>query len=74
MQPPDTALTRMYNQPTHKVPDGRGGFKSVGMLYKNPINCLWKTASTEGIRGLYKGAFRRDIIYDPFACSTEPEQ
>ena len=49
----------MYNQPTRKVPDGRGGFKTIGVLYKGPIDCLWKTASTEGIHGLYKGAFVR---------------
>ena len=68
MQPPDTALTRMYNQPTQKVPDGRGGFRSVGVLYKSPIDCLWKTASTEGIRGLYKGAFTREA----FRTTTPP--
>lgn len=58
MQPFDTALTRVYNQPTERKPDGRGGFRTVGLLYRNPIDCLWKTASTEGIRGLYKGERR----------------
>lgn len=57
MQPADTALTRMYNQPTHRIPDGRGGMKTVGVLYRNPFDCLWKTVSTEGVKGLYKGAF-----------------
>lgn len=55
MQPADTALTRMYNQPSQLVPNGRGGMKTVGLLYKNPIDCLWKTVSTEGVYGLYKG-------------------
>ena len=44
-------MTRMYNQPTVKGPDGR----IVGTLYKNPIDCLWKTFKAEGIRGWYKG-------------------
>ena len=44
-------LTRMYNQPTVKGPDGR----TIGVLYKNPIDCLWKTFKTEGILGWYKG-------------------
>lgn len=53
MQPADTALTRMYNQPTKVMPDGR----TVGLLYKNPIDCLWKTVKTEGVFGWYKGTF-----------------
>jgi solute carrier family 25 protein 34/35 len=43
----------MYNQPTVLGPNG----KMVGTLYKNPIDCLWKTAKTEGVRGWYKGTF-----------------
>lgn len=34
MQPADTALTRMYNQPTEIV-NGR----TRGLYYKNPIDC-----------------------------------
>ncbi|PLW15081.1 hypothetical protein PCANC_13068 [Puccinia coronata f. sp. avenae] len=42
MQPADTALTRMYNQ-----------FDQSGKrLYKNPIDCLWKTVRIEGFTGL----------------------
>ena len=50
---PDTlqALTRLYNQPTISGPDGR----LTGALYKNPIDCLWKTFKAEGVYGWYKG-------------------
>jgi solute carrier family 25 protein 34/35 len=51
MQPADTALTRVYNQPTEVSPDGR----IRGLLYRNPIDCLWKTFKAEGIKGWYKG-------------------
>lgn len=64
MQPFDTALTRVYNQPTERIPNGRGGFKTVGLLYRNPIDCLWKTISTEGVTGLYKGVYRRYVFID----------
>ncbi|KAG5342050.1 hypothetical protein C0989_005730 [Termitomyces sp. Mn162] len=46
------ALTRMYNQPTIRGPDGR----LQGTLYKNPIDCLWKTFQAEGVYGWYKGS------------------
>ncbi|KAJ6483906.1 mitochondrial carrier domain-containing protein [Mycena vulgaris] len=65
MQPADTALTRMYNQPTVLGPNG----KMVGTLYKNPINCLWKTAKTEGVRGWYKGTFPQSFC-SPKSRST----
>ena len=39
MQPPDVALTRMYNQPLITLENG----KTVGAYYKSPIDCLWKT-------------------------------
>jgi solute carrier family 25 protein 34/35 len=53
MQPADTALTRMYNQsPNALGPDG----KVRGLLYKNPIDCLYKTFKTEGVMGWYKGS------------------
>lgn len=41
----------MYNQPTMQLPNG----KIVGTRYKNPIDCLWKTITTEGPLALYKG-------------------
>lgn len=52
-QRPKQALTRMYNQPTERLPSG----KMVGTLYKNPIDCLWKTLKTEGPLGWYKGPY-----------------
>ncbi|KAI0033979.1 oxaloacetate carrier [Vararia minispora EC-137] len=52
MQPADTALTRVYNQPTQKLSNG----KIVGTLYRNPIDCLWKTFKTEGPLAWYKGS------------------
>jgi len=59
MQPADTALTRVYNQPTVVEPDGR----LRGTLYRNPIDCLWKTFKTEGVRGWYKGSFLCRAIF-----------
>lgn len=41
----------MYNQPTEKLANG----KTVGLLYKNPFDCLWKTLKAEGVFGWYKG-------------------
>ncbi|PWN91243.1 mitochondrial carrier [Acaromyces ingoldii] len=51
MQPADTALSRVYNQPT--MIDARG--KSVGTLYRGPLHCLYLTAKTEGPLAWYKG-------------------
>jgi solute carrier family 25 protein 34/35 len=36
-----------------QMPSGR----MVGSLYKNPIDCLWKTITTEGPLALYKGMY-----------------
>ncbi|KAF8215892.1 oxaloacetate carrier [Mycena galopus ATCC 62051] len=66
MQPADTALTRMYNQPTVLGPNG----KMVGTLYKNPIDCLWKTAKTEGLRGWYKGSTAHFLRIAPHTIIT----
>lgn len=41
----------MYNQPTMQLSNGA----IVGTLYKSPIDCLWKTITTEGFLALYKG-------------------
>ncbi|KIM32446.1 hypothetical protein M408DRAFT_20740 [Serendipita vermifera MAFF 305830] len=70
MQPFDTALTRVYNQPTERRPDGRGGFRTVGLLYRNPIDCLWKTISTEGVTGLYKGSTAHFLRIAPHTIVT----
>jgi solute carrier family 25 protein 34/35 len=66
MSPADTALTRMYNQsPDAKGPDG----KVRGLLYKNPIDCLYKTFKTEGIAGWYKGSFAHLLRIAPHTVS-----
>ncbi|KAF5313189.1 hypothetical protein D9619_002625 [Psilocybe cf. subviscida] len=66
MQPADTALTRMYNQPTVVGPDGR----LRGTLYKNPIDCLWKTFKIEGVRGWYKGSTAHFMRIAPHTIIT----
>ncbi|RDB28778.1 Mitochondrial oxaloacetate transport protein [Hypsizygus marmoreus] len=66
MQPADTALTRMYNQPTIRTPDGR----LQGTLYKNPIDCIWKTFKIEGVRGLYKGSTAHFMRIAPHTIIT----
>ncbi|KAI9678646.1 MAG: Mitochondrial oxaloacetate carrier protein [Caeruleum heppii] len=43
MHPPDTIMSRMYNQ--------------TGNLYKGVFDCLYKTISTEGVLAIYKGYF-----------------
>ncbi|CAF9904148.1 MAG: Mitochondrial oxaloacetate carrier protein [Heterodermia speciosa] len=43
MHPPDTIMSRMYNQ--------------TGNLYKGVFDCLYKTISTEGLFAIYKGYF-----------------
>ncbi|KAK7695047.1 hypothetical protein QCA50_002235 [Cerrena zonata] len=66
MQPADTTLTRMYNQPTRVLPNG----KHVGVLYKNPIDCLWKTAKAEGVLGWYKGSTAHFLRIAPHTIIT----
>ncbi|TFY81527.1 hypothetical protein EWM64_g2489 [Hericium alpestre] len=66
MQPADTALTRVYNQPTERLPDGR----TVGKLYKNPIDCLLKTLRTEGPMGWYKGSTAHFLRIAPHTIIT----
>ncbi|KAK2461434.1 hypothetical protein APHAL10511_005897 [Amanita phalloides] len=66
MQPADTATTRMYNQPTTQLPNG----KVVGTLYKNPIDCLWKTFKTEGVYGWYKGSTAHFLRIAPHTIIT----
>ncbi|KAJ2055437.1 Mitochondrial oxaloacetate carrier protein [Coemansia sp. S146] len=48
MNPFDVVSTRMYNQKSSAAGHG-------GALYKNPIQCFYKTVSTEGFFSLYKG-------------------
>ncbi|PWN49190.1 mitochondrial carrier [Violaceomyces palustris] len=66
MQPADTALTRMYNQPVRV--DERG--RSVGTLYRNPIHCLYLTAKAEGVLGWYKGTTAHLLRIAPHTVLT----
>ena len=43
MHPPDTVMSRMYNQ--------------TGNLYKGAFDCLFSTIRTEGVLAVYKGFF-----------------
>ncbi|KAI5367790.1 Putative mitochondrial carrier UCP, mitochondrial carrier domain superfamily [Septoria linicola] len=43
MHPPDTVMSRMYNQ--------------TGNLYSGAFDCLYRTVKTEGILAVYKGFF-----------------
>jgi len=43
MHPPDTVMSRMYNQ--------------TGNLYKSAFDCLYQTVKTEGLLAVYKGFF-----------------
>ncbi|MBW0488229.1 hypothetical protein O181_027944 [Austropuccinia psidii MF-1] len=60
MQPADTTLTRMYNQ-SHEA--GK-------QLYKNPLDCLYKTIKTEGLSGLYKGSTAHFLRIAPHTIIT----
>ncbi|KAH8120045.1 mitochondrial oxaloacetate transporter [Phellopilus nigrolimitatus] len=55
MQPADTRL-----------PNG----KTVGTLYKNPFDCLWKTFKTEGPLGWYKGSTAHFLRIAPHTIIT----
>lgn len=43
MHPPDTVMSRMYNQ--------------TGNLYNSAFDCLYRTVKTEGLLAVYKGYF-----------------
>ncbi|KAF2004294.1 mitochondrial carrier [Amniculicola lignicola CBS 123094] len=43
MHPPDTVMSRMYNQ--------------TGNLYSSAFDCLYRTVKTEGLLAIYKGYF-----------------
>jgi solute carrier family 25 protein 34/35 len=52
MQAADTTLTRLYNQPTLRLPNGT----IRGALYTGPVDCFVKIVRTEGPLALYKGS------------------
>ncbi|KAJ3922195.1 mitochondrial carrier domain-containing protein [Lentinula edodes] len=64
MQPADTVCTDSDVQPTNH------SNKIVGALYKNPIDCLWKTFKTEGVRGWYKGSTAHFLRIAPHTIVT----
>ncbi|GAA5951021.1 hypothetical protein JCM8115_005033 [Rhodotorula mucilaginosa] len=67
MQPADTVLTRMYNQSPNSIgPDG----KPRGLLYKNPVHCLFLTWKTEGFFGLYRGTLSHLLRIAPHTVVT----
>lgn len=66
MQPADTVLTRVYNQPTQRLPNG----KHLGLLYRNPIDALWKIMRTEGLSGWYKGTLAHFLRITPHTIIT----
>ena len=43
-----------------------------GLLYKNPIDCIWKTAKAEGFMGLYKGSTAHFLRIAPHTVSSLP--
>ncbi|KAJ2822735.1 Mitochondrial oxaloacetate carrier protein [Coemansia erecta] len=47
MNPFDVVSTRMYNQ--------KSAVSGEGALYRSPLQCFYKTVSTEGFFSLYKG-------------------
>ncbi|KAI7872439.1 mitochondrial carrier domain-containing protein [Spinellus fusiger] len=58
MNPFDVVSTRIYNQGVDPA-TGRG------LLYKNPVDCLVKVVTTEGVFGLYKGFFAHFLRIGP---------
>ena len=45
--------------------------RSIGILYKSPIDCMWQTAKAEGvIRGLYKGTTAHLLRIAPHTVLT----
>lgn len=59
MNPMDLVATRIYNQT-----------KGTNQLYSGPIDAFIKIRRTEGIRGLYKGAFSHYLRVGPHTTLT----
>lgn len=58
MHPPDTVMSRMYNQ--------------TGNLYSGIWDCLSKTVRTEGLLAVYKGYFAHLARILPHTVCTHP--
>lgn len=58
MHPPDTVMSRMYNQ--------------TGNLYNSAFDCLFRTVKTEGFLAVYKGFFAHLARILPHTVSTSP--
>lgn len=58
MHPPDTVMSRMYNQ--------------TGNLYNSAFDCLFRTVKTEGLLAVYKGFFAHLARILPHTVSTSP--
>lgn len=56
MHPPDTVMSRMYNQ--------------SGSLYSSAFDCLYRTIKTEGVLAVYKGFFAHLARILPHTVST----
>ena len=56
MHPPDTVMSRMYNQ--------------TGNLYSGAFDCLFRTVKTEGMLAVYKGFFAHLARILPHTVST----
>jgi len=68
MNPFDVVSTRLYNQAI-RSPISSATSQSV-VRYSGPLDCLMKTAKTEGLRGLYKGFFPHYLRLGPHTILT----
>lgn len=59
MHPPDTVMSRMYNQ--------------TGNLYNSAFDCLFRTVKTEGFLAVYKGFFAHLARILPHTVSCFPD-
>lgn len=65
-RPSDCPLLHLNTEPTEILPNGR----TRGLLYSNPIDCIWKTIKAEGFFGLYKGSTAHFLRIAPHTVIT----